>query len=63
MNIPDIDTITTAEQGRDLAIEWSYGAAAENYSWGEFAEWGSFFASVADKFPELLDEFRENAII
>lgn len=63
MNIPDFQTITTAEQAQDLAIEWSNWQNEQDLSYGELAEWNVFFRGLVSKFPELKEEFKENAII
>jgi hypothetical protein len=54
--------LTTAEQARDAAITWSNVQSSEPMSYGELAEWQAYFAGLARRFPELLDEFTENGI-
>jgi len=56
-------TVTSAEQARDLAIEWSHWMTDQNPSMDELCEWESYFTDLAHKFPELTEEFVENAII
>lgn len=63
MEIPDFQTIKTAEQAHDLAIEWQDWQSEQELSYGEAAEWNVFFHGLAGKFPELKEEFKENAII
>jgi len=63
MKIPSINTIKTAEQAEELAIEWSNWEPEPQLSWQELADWSNFFSALADKFPELRDDFIENAII
>ena len=53
----------TIEQARDIAIEWQRGFEDHNYSWGELAWWSDYFEALAEKFPELRDEFEENGIL
>ena len=47
---------------QQFAIEWQYMFSGLRYSWGEVAEWGSFFEEYGKKYG-LLREFRENGII
>lgn len=54
--------VRTAEQARDLAIEWQSMFGNESMSYGELAEWQDYFAGLVARFPELEDEFTENAI-
>lgn len=54
-------TATTAEEARQEAIEWSH--IDEDLSWLEVANKCAYFAELAERFPELADEFRENGII
>lgn len=63
MKIPDITTVKTADQATDLAIEWSNTRGNRDWSFQELADWQAFFRELARKFPELRDEFEENAII
>lgn len=55
--------IDTADQARQKAIEWQGWAGDQSLSYSEVAEWGSYFETLAERFPELAEEFRENAII
>lgn len=61
MTIPDVNTITTEDQARQLAIDWQDWQATEDLSWGELSDWHGFFTQLADKFG-LTDEFEENGI-
>lgn len=54
--------IDTAEDARDLAIEWSHWISEQNLSYGELIEWQGFFEALVERFPELADEFHENGI-
>ena len=55
-------TITTQEEARDYAIEWQQWASGQNLSYGELAEWQGIFTELATRF-DLMEEFKENAII
>lgn len=50
------------EKARQEAIEWQSDFGNHNYSWGELAEWGSYFEKKAKRYG-LVKEFRENCII
>lgn len=54
--------ILTVEQARDAAIHWQHNIAGEPMFWSDVAEWGEFFAQLAERF-DLTDEFQENGII
>lgn len=54
---------STASEARDLAIEWSNWVSKQSLPWGEMAEWESYFEGLAQQFPEIREEFEENAII
>jgi len=62
MRLRGID-IETAEEARDHAIDWQHWADKENLSYGELAVWGRHFEELAERFPELTEEFKENGII
>lgn len=55
-------TITTKEQARDVAIDWQHTVGASDISYSELAEWGDALNALAVRF-DLVDEFKENAII
>lgn len=55
--------VKTAEDARELAIQWQSWISEQDMSMSEFAEWGSYFEGLAERFPELREEFKENAII
>jgi hypothetical protein len=63
MKIPALDTVTTQEQGHDLAVTWQHWMSEQSLSYGEIGDWQDFFEKVAGKFPALKDEFQANAII
>lgn len=54
---------SSASEARDVAIDWQHWMNDESLSWGEMAAWGAYFEALADRFPELADEFKENGII
>lgn len=63
MKMVNIDSVKTTGEAQDLAIEWQDWQAEQSLSIGEYSEWQNYFESLAHKFPELTDEFKENAII
>lgn len=63
MNIPLLNTIKSADQARDLAIEWQGWQSEQALYQSEAIDWSGFWQSVVERFPELEDEFKENAII
>lgn len=58
-----VNTVATAAEARQIAIDWQYWQGEQSLSLGELSDWQSFFEALAKKFPELKDEFEENAII
>lgn len=62
MKIVAIPSIKSAEQARDMAIDWQAWASEQSLSYSELAEWQGFFETLAKKF-NLTDEFKENGII
>ncbi len=58
-----IDTVLTAGQAQEEAIEWQTSFDGADYDTSELIEWQSYFETLAEKFPELTDEFKENGII
>lgn len=63
MILPLVDHIQTMTQASDLAIDWSNWQSEQNLSANDLIEWQMLFQQLADKFPELTDEFEENGII
>ena len=47
---------------RQKAIEWQHDFENHNYSYGELADWGDYFAKLGKRYG-LTKEFRENGII
>lgn len=63
MELPNIAEVTTAEQAREIAIDWQHNTASEPpMFYSELAEYGAYFQELADQF-ELVEEFKENGII
>lgn len=58
-----IERSKTADEARQHAIDWQSDAAEWDFSYGELADAAAVFTALADKFPELRDEFVENGII
>lgn len=47
---------------RKKAIAWQHDFENHNYSYGELAAWGEYFAKLGKRYG-LTEEFRENGII
>ena len=58
-----MENIKTKEDARQYAIEWQQWASDQNLSYGELLEWQSYFTELAERFPELTEEFSSNGII
>lgn len=58
-----LSKVTSAEEARDIAIDWQNWASEQTLSYGELADWQAYFEALADKFPEIRDELQENGII
>lgn len=56
-------TIKTADGARSFAIDWQGWASEQAMYWSELAEWQAYFEWLAEKYPELKEEFKENGII
>ncbi len=61
--IPSVAEIQHADTARAIAQEWQANFAEQDYSYEDLANWGAYFSELAEKFPELKEEFHENAII
>lgn len=55
-------TPTTQEEARQYAIDWQQWASEQDLSMQEVANWGMYFAGIAEEF-DLVEEFEENGII
>jgi hypothetical protein len=58
-----MERIDTVEAARDKAIAWQEWSSQKTLSYYEVANWQDYFKKLARKFPELKEEFLENAII
>lgn len=56
------NNITSADQARQYAIDWSKWVGDQNLSYGELAEWQATFILLANRYG-LRKEFKENGII
>jgi len=54
--------INNAEEARQYAIDWQSWMSKQNLSYGELAEWQSYFQELAEKY-DLEEEFNINGII
>lgn len=63
MNISKVLLAKTADEARQYAIEWQEWQSGQSLSYQELADWQSVFQELADRFPELVEEFKENGII
>lgn len=57
-----LDKIESAEEARDLAINWQHTYSQERVSYAELLDWQHYFVELAMKF-DLTEEFSENGII
>lgn len=56
------DAITEAA-ARDEAIDWQHRASERSLSYGEISDAQAYFEGLAERFPALVAELRENGII
>lgn len=67
MEMKSIDEVKTADEARDIAMEWQSWLTGlpfpDSLSYSEMADWEAYFRLLVRKFPELRDEFKENGII
>lgn len=54
--------INTAQQARDVAIDWQMWQSEQNLSYGEYAEWADYFTVLGEEWG-LTEEFKDNGII
>jgi hypothetical protein len=54
---------TTEAEAREQAIAWQHYAGKHALYYSELADATAHFEQVADLFPALRDEFKENGII
>lgn len=50
------------EKARELAVQWQYDFANNNYNWEEISEFTDFFTKLGKRYG-LLKEFRENGVL
>lgn len=62
MIIPNINTVGSASEARELAIQWQHWQAEQSLSYSELADYQAYFMRIANKF-NLTEEFKENSII
>ena len=62
MQVPMIDSVKTAEEARQLAIDWQNWQSEQSLTISELASWTTYFEALAQKF-NLTDEFAENGIV
>lgn len=63
MNLPSISKVTNEDQARQIAIDWQHWQAEQSLSYGELETYGAYFRALAQKYPNLQDEFNYNGII
>lgn len=61
--VPKPNKVKSAAEARDLAIDYQEWFSVHTMSYGEAAYYSNYFEILAQRFPELTDEFKENAII
>lgn len=62
MKLPEITSIQTAGEAREIAITWQDWNSKHEISYGELVEFQVYFEDLANVFG-LYDEFKENGII
>lgn len=60
--LPPLSEVTSADQAEELAKDWQIWAGENSLSYGELAEYQSYFETLAAKF-DLTEVFQENGII
>jgi hypothetical protein len=55
--------VHTADEARDIAVEWQRIEQPKRMSYAKMAEWQDYFTEIVEKFPELAEEFEENGIL
>lgn len=58
-----LSNINTAAEARAHAQEWQHWASTQSLSYQELADWQDHFVGLAQRFPELREEYEENGII
>lgn len=62
MKLKPLKEIESVGEAQDIAIEWQNWASDQSLSYGELAEYQSYFVELGEKFW-LTEEFKENGII
>ena len=62
MKAEKLSKIKTAEQARQIAIDWEEWTSNKSLCSGELVIWQDYFMEIGEKFG-LLEEFKENGII
>ena len=62
IKLPKTDHVRSAEQARDLAIEWQSWQAGHDLSYGEVVYYQNYFEALATRF-NLTHEFLENGVL
>lgn len=62
MQLKNIEDVKSSDEAIELAIDWQRQASEESLSYGELADFQSYFETLAKKF-NLTEEFKENGII
>lgn len=62
MQLKDVNAVADEEEARSIAVDWQEWASSQNLSYGELAEYQSYFGTLGEKFG-LTEEFKENGII
>lgn len=60
--LPAIADVKSADQARELAIDWQNWQSDQSLYMSEVADYQAYFTKLARKF-RLVREFKENAII
>ena len=63
MTIEQAKNIKTADEARQYAIDWQNWQGKKALFYSELVEWQEAFTKLTEKFPELVEEFKENGII
>lgn len=58
-----VEEVETAEEARDIAVAWQHDFSERSSSWADCANAGGYFEQLAQKFPELREEYQENGIL
>lgn len=62
MKLKNLQSITTADEARQLAIDWQTWQDEQSLSYREIKEYQDYFTTLAGKF-NLIEEFKINGII